>query len=90
MTLRKFEVEVTQVVDVILDDEFLTDGFNKDFSSYMWKVNNIEQHAKHLAQMEARGMIGLDKFVEGYGCLKEMNCSASIARQVETCIELKE
>ena len=73
----KFRVVVTQVVDVELDESKLNDEFNKEFSSYMWPVDSIEEHAKHIAQLEARGLVGPDKFVEGYGDLKEMNCSVS-------------
>lgn len=51
MAIRKFEVEVTQTVEVELDDEILNDEFNKDFSRYFFDVDCLEDHVKHLAQM---------------------------------------
>lgn len=76
MTVREFEVEVTQVVKVQIDDEKINEDFNRVFSSYMWDVNCIEDHVKHLAQMEARGLIDCDGYVEGYGRLPEIGCAS--------------
>ena len=86
MALKTFTVEVTQTVQVVLDDENLNDEFNKVFSEVMWDVDSLEDHAKHLAQMEARSMIGFDKFVEGYGSLKEMNCAVKITDKTEEIV----
>lgn len=42
-----------------------------DFRDYFYDFDTIEEHAEHLAQLEARELIDGD-FVEGYGSLKEM------------------
>jgi hypothetical protein len=70
-------VEVTQEVRVVIDDEKINNEFNEAFSAMMWDVDCPEDHAKHLAQMKARGMIGMDNFVEGYGKLEDMNIEVS-------------
>lgn len=83
MAIKKFKVEVTQWVEVELDDSKLTDEFNKEFSSFMWPVDCLEDHANHIAQMEARGLIDYNRFVEGYGDLREMNCKVKVVDQKE-------
>ncbi len=83
MAIQKFKVTVTQVVEVELDDSKLNDEFNRNFSSFMWPVENLEGHALHIAQMEARGLIGWHKHLEGYGDLRNLNCKATIIDQWE-------
>lgn len=83
MAIKEFVVEVTHTVLVKLDDEQINDEFNEAFSSMMWEIDGLEDHAEHLAQMEARGLIGFDKFVEGYGDLRDINCSVEIQEQSE-------
>ena len=85
MAIQKFKVEVTHYVEVELDDEKLDDEFNKNFSRYFFEVETLEEHAKHLAQMEARGLIGFDNFVEGYGDISALNCKVKITDQEEYC-----
>lgn len=85
MAIKKFRVEVRQIVEVELDDSHLNDDFNKAFSECFWDVDCLEDHANHIAQMEARGLIGLDKFVEGYGDLREMNCKVKVLDVHEEC-----
>ncbi len=86
MALKTFTVEVTQTVEVVLDDQHLNDDFNKQFGEYMWDVSGLEDHAKHLAQMEARGLIGFDRQVEGYGDLRDMNGSVKITDKTEEIV----
>jgi len=83
MAIHKFEVTVTQVVLVELDDAKLNQEFNKAFSGVFFHVDSLEDHAKHLAQMEARGLIGFDHFVEGYGDLRKLNCRVGVCSQEE-------
>lgn len=86
MAIKEFSVEVTQTVLVKIDDEKLNDEFNEEFQKGMWKIESIECHAKHLAQLEARGLIGYNNFVEGYGDIKkDLNCSVEIVDQDEDC-----
>lgn len=78
MAIKKFEVTVTQTVLIEIDDEKINDDFNKVFSEFMFPASCCEDHAEHLAQMEARGLIGFDKFVEGYGDIRSLNCKATV------------
>lgn len=85
MAIREFSVDVTLTVLVKLDDEKLNAEFNEEFQKYMWKIDSIEDHAKYLAQLAARGLIEYRNFVEGYGDLKELGCSVEITDQSEEC-----
>ena len=85
MTIKKINVIVTQEVEVELDDSKITAEFNKVFSECFWETNSLRDHAKHLAQLEARSLIGLDRYVEGYGDLQEMNINTRI---IDTEIEI--
>lgn len=91
MTKKKFTVEVTQTIEVILDDEHLNEGFNKVFSEFMWDVvDDLEDHATHLAQLKAIGMIGFDNFAEGYGDLSKIGCSVGQYRCEESIINVED
>lgn len=70
----KRTVDVTISVEVETDDSIFTPEFLEDFRSYMYPFQNIEDHVKHLAQLEARGL--LSGFVEGYGSLKMCGVNA--------------
>jgi len=73
--MKKFRVEVTLVMDVELDELKLNDEFNKEFSEYMWNVDCLEDHAEHLAQMGARGLIGLGRWFS-YGLVCKLLASS--------------
>lgn len=75
MTIKTITVDVIQRIKVTVDDSKLDGEFNNTFSAMMWDVDCLEDHAAHLAEMEAREMIGSDKFVEGYGDLRDLNIS---------------
>lgn len=79
--IKEFEVQVIQTVKVSLDEEKLTDEFNEAFSEVFFYADCLEDHAEHLAQMEARSLIGFDKFVEGYGDLRDLNCKVVVTDQ---------
>ena len=81
MTVKKFTLEVMQQITITLDDEKLNDEFNKAFSESFWDADSLEDHAQHLAHLEACGMISL--FVEGYGDLKKMNIKTNGYRDTE-------
>ena len=53
----------------------------------MYEFDSLRDHAEHLAQLEARGLIGLDGFVEGYGTLKGSNIKVNVT---ETDISLQQ
>lgn len=73
--MKTFIVEVTQSIKVTVDETKFTPEFNQEFSSVMWDVDDIEDHVENLAKMQAREMIGLDHFVEGYGDIRKMGCA---------------
>lgn len=81
MALKKFKVTVTQEVEVELDESHFTDEFNEVFSEVIFDVDCLEDHAEHLAKMEARGLIGFDGFVEGYGDIRKMGANLKIIQQ---------
>lgn len=79
-------VTVTQRIEVEYDEAKLSDEeFNKEFNRYFFETSGIDDHVKHLATCEARGIIGFSNFVEGYGelsefgiKLREIDCDAEI------------
>jgi len=83
--MKTYEVEVTQIIKITLDETKFTDEFMEEFSSYMFYTDCIEDHVKHLAQLAAREMI--DDFVEGYGPTKEFGISYSVVYGEEDIIK---
>jgi len=81
----KFEVEVTQTVEVELDETKFTDEFMEEYRECFYNHVTIEDHAKHLAQLEARGMTtGMpDEFIEGYGPVKDFGIVMEVTDQEE-------
>jgi hypothetical protein len=87
--MRTFVVDVTQRVTIRLDAAKFDEEFAKEFNSYITDFglpsdvldDMLDNHAEHLAQMQARGVVELDsysgEFVEGYGPSKEMGISAT-------------
>ncbi|MCK9615913.1 MAG: hypothetical protein M0R48_10585 [Candidatus Omnitrophica bacterium] len=85
--MRTITVEVTNTVEVTLDETKFTPEFMKAFSSYMWPVDDIEEHAIHLAQMHVRGMADWPStFIEGYGPAEKMGISFRITDRSEKVI----
>lgn len=80
-----FQVEVTQEVEVVIDeDEYTEDdleSFREDFYDFM----DYEDHAQHLAQLRARGRISDrdDEFVEGYGPLDAVGISVQKVHPIQ-------
>jgi hypothetical protein len=72
----KFTVEVTQVVTVTLDETKFTPEFMEEFRGHFFDFETIDEHAEHLAQLAARGVIEPSKysgeFIEGYGPSADM------------------
>lgn len=68
--MKTFEIEVIQVVRVTLDETKFTDEFLEEFANNFYDLWDIEEHAQHIAQLRARGVIDIDysgEFIEGYG-----------------------
>lgn len=75
----KFTVEVTQTVTVELDESKFDDAFMYKFRENFYRFHNIEEHAEHIAQLGARGLIGCYKpFIEGYGLAEDMGIKVRV------------
>jgi hypothetical protein len=79
---RMFRVEVTQTVEVELDPTKFDEAFMEEFRESFFPFSDLGDHAEHLAQLEARGVVDLGRysteFVEGYGPIKDMGISARV------------
>lgn len=64
--MKTFEVEVTRVVRVSLDETQFTPEFMAEFRENFFDLDTIEGHAAHLAQLHARGMADNFDYIEGY------------------------
>jgi len=86
---RIFHVSVTQVVKVTLDADKFDGAFMEEFRAGFYPFTSLEDHAEHIAQLQAREMIEATKyssdFIEGYGESRDMGI---IAETVETEIEV--
>jgi hypothetical protein len=80
--MKTFTVNVTQTVEVSLNEAMFTKEFMEEFSRDFFYVNELEDHAEHIAQMAARELYNFGQhsndFVEGYGPLKDMGITADV------------
>jgi len=78
-------VEVTQTVEVEVDESKFNDEFMREYRRQFYPWMSIKDHVKHIAQMEARGLLPFaeDGFVEGYGPMTEMGIKARVIDQHE-------
>lgn len=74
MTTKKFDIEVSSELTVVLIEEAFTNEFCEEFNSTIFYAENLEAHAKHIGRLVARevidevsGTCGRDQIVEGYG-----------------------
>lgn len=75
----KFLVTVTQVVEVDLRATRFTAKFMREFRGSVYPFWRIEDHAKHLGQLKARG---LDRdYIEGYGSCASMGIKLRMVSQ---------
>ena len=67
-------VEVTQLIEVELDENKFNDDFMKEFREYFYQFYMIEDHLNHLAQLYSRGIATgySGSFIEGFGLAKDM------------------
>ena len=65
--MKKFKCTVTRTDEYIieLDEAVLDENWMSNFRTYMYDYHRLEEHAEHLAQVQAR--IGEHSFIEGYG-----------------------
>jgi hypothetical protein len=73
----KKTVEVRFFVDVEVDETKFTEKWMKDFRESFYPLYSIDDHIKHIAQLEAREIL-TPVFVEGYGPLKTMGIKAEV------------
>ncbi len=72
---KTFRVDVTQQYLVTLDDEKFDDKFMEEFRASFYDYDTLEEHAEHIAQLQARGVIDIEyspEFIEGYADSREM------------------
>jgi hypothetical protein len=76
---RTFQIAVTQIVEVQLDASKFDAEFMEEFRESFFNFSSLMEHAEHIAQLHARGIIEGehgDEFIEGYGPAKEMGIHA--------------
>ncbi len=82
--MAKFEVVVQQVIEVELDETKFTPAFMEEYREFFYPFYSLQDHAEHIAQMQARGVIDLEgyvsphAFVEGYGLVEEMGIKVRV------------
>ena len=72
----RYTVTVSQLVDIDLDESKFTPEFIEEYKNSFYPYTDIEDHAGHLAQLCARGLLG--EFVEGYGTAKDFGIKAEV------------
>ena len=66
-------VEVTQTIEVTVDETKFDAESMAEFRDGMYPFVNIDDHIKHLAALEAQSYISHGAaFIEGYGPMNEM------------------
>lgn len=78
---KTFRIAVTQIVEVKLDASKFDEAFMAEFRESFYGFKTIEEHAEHIAQLEARGVIDVEitpEFIEGYGPSNEMGIKAKV------------
>ncbi|CDO35794.1 hypothetical protein [Novosphingobium sp. KN65.2] len=77
--MKTFQIEIVQVVTVKLDETKFDETFMSEFRDSFFQFDSIEEHAEHIAQLEARGLIADYKpFIEGYGPAEDMGITTKV------------
>ncbi|WDA37827.1 hypothetical protein [Sphingobium sp. YC-XJ3] len=78
--MAKFKVIVEQEVTVELDETKFDEAFMQEFRESFFSFDSLDEHAEHIAQLVARGLVELGweraDFIEGYGHAHEMGIKA--------------
>ena len=80
----RFGFQVTQTITVDLDERKFTEEFMEEFRQSFYPFYEIEEHAEHIAQLQARGIVDLEGwgsdsvFVEGYGPVGEFGIKTKV------------
>lgn len=69
----KHYVDVTQTVEVEVDESKFTPEFMESFQRSFYPFETVGDHIKYIAQLEARGLTSgiWTRFIEGYGDPKD-------------------
>lgn len=70
--MKTIRVEVTQIIDVTVDETKFDETFMDEFRQSFFPYDTLDEHAEHLAQLYARGVIENGDFIEGYGPANDM------------------
>lgn len=87
----KYRVAVTQFVEVELDESKFDDKFMEEFRASFYEFDDIIEHVEHIAQLQARGVIDLERtpeFIGGYGPSNEMGIKARNVELEITDVEI--
>lgn len=80
--MKTFRISVVQTIDVTLDETKFDDAFMSDFRESFFPFHDLQEHAEHIAQLQARGIVEADSisgdFIEGYGPSKDMGIQAVV------------
>lgn len=79
--MAKFLVDVTQTVEVELDEAKFDEAFMAEFRQSFYRFDELHEHAEHIGQLVARGLHDIEyspEFIEGYGPSNEMGIKARI------------
>ena len=89
--MKTFEVTVTSIVKVTLDERAFTPEFFAEYERHFNPYGTIERHAEHIGQLAAREMFSFrrpDEFVEGYGEIGHFGIKAEVTDVETDAIEL--
>jgi hypothetical protein len=73
--MKTIRVEVTRIIDVTVDETKFDETFMDEFRQSFFPFYEVDEHAMHIAQMYARGVIENGDFIEGYGPANDMGIS---------------
>lgn len=89
--MRSFDVTVTQIVRVTMDETKFTPEFFAEYVRHFSPKDDLISHADHIGWLQATGredMEGSDNpFVEGYGPVDDFGIKAKVI-DTETEVEL--
>lgn len=81
--MKTFDVAVTQIVRVSLDESKFDEAFLAEFRESFYPFHDVQRHAEHIGQLIARGLfepfdLVRGEFIEGYGTATDFGLSAKI------------
>lgn len=81
-------VAVTQYIKVTIDETKFDEDFFRQFNACIFDAgDDLDEHLKHLAQLNARGVYEDTDFIEGYGPAKDMGIKLRALNDLEIEID---